>query len=1034
MKALTSKTSLLACGGRLSLCLLLSSSLLALPAFATDALWENSATITVAPQIDASNFVNTGTISINTTLPFETAHTLNFTNSGTMINSPGWLFDDSAPSTGNRQSADNFINLNGGLVQSLDSLGLAFVSIGIGTGTSSTSYLLVDASNVVNKGTLSVGGGGLLKITGTNVNMARGALDVTPIQSTGSFVIGGTNFLNDAGITDVYWGQTNGLAFNSATIYNGTTATAPRHPVQMGVGGPTIGTSFSVSQPFVAGYSNATQLAALTLTNSDGSFTNILVPTNIIKQAVFVGISDTNIMSVAVTFLPSSTFTNPFQTVSVQFALQSTNVITGNIEVTPLYFYDTLAAETNRGLDFNIGAAGERPANYGLSRIDDGRFAAGAPGNVTPDRAFLYDPATFTNAIVVGEYAGYAANVDNLVSEPPPTTGGAVTNFPGRVQISADTLDMTATRVRGQGAIIVKANHLLSSAGAALDCENLSFDLGSSNGLLNFSGLSKQSVIRLKGELLAWSGLWSNSMNIVITNNFSVTNTFDTNGVPISTNATPVPLTITVSIGLYALVLDGSQLAARLPVITWDLVTHGTDVVLNDSMNLVDALLLDGQSLTINGNVALTSTTLQNNSGQSVTTALNDWVFTNAPNLLFFTNNGSLTVPKEAHFGDDRPVPYSDFVNAGTLRAGSITVDSTYIENDSVISANVGPLTLTGNIGKFQGGQTTSRGDVDLNFTDLKFFSHRISASGVLNFDVSDALSDAGPTSSNVFVTRFGFNLMEKPNTGDLLGTTFQDSAPNFAEVDHTWAGQDRGASASGYSDNVALGKLILAISSAFPTQFPLFVFSGANGQNGLYVDLLDLTSLGTNYLSMLQINPSITIYYAAAKLGFTPPPNSAGIPQEPEEFLNGQFGGHLVWVSSFAGPNSSTAVLVNGVTVLMNTALRNSKIIDSDGDGIPNFYDSTPLGGSTPTPPGGSLVLGPGLLNRVAPQPVFSLNWNALANTAYRVEMTTDLAHPNWQLVTTYTNTSPATANVTISDTNNVSTRQRFYRVRVSP
>jgi hypothetical protein len=226
---------------------------------------------------------------------------------------------------------------------------------------------------------------------------------------------------------------------------------------------------------------------------------------------------------------------------------------------------------------------------------------------------------------------------------------------------------------------------------------------------------------------------------------------------------------------------------------------------------------------------------------------------------------------------------------------------------------------------------------------------------------------------------------------------------------------------------------LVLTVQSTIPSQIPLFVFNGTNGQSGLYVDLLDLTSLGSNYTTMLQINPNVTLYYAAAKLSFTPPPNSSGIPQEPEEFLNGQFGGHLVWVSSFAGPNSSTAVFVNGQTVLMNTALRNSKIIDSDGDGIPNYYDSTPLGGSTGTPPAG-FVLGPGLLNRAGSQPVFSLSWNALANTAYRVEMTSDLANPNWQLVTSYTNVSPATANVTISDTNNLSGRQRFYRVRIIP
>src|SRR6478735_3591027 len=64
---------------------------------AADAFWDNSATVTDPPQIDATNFVNSGVIDIFTTLPFETSDTLNYTNSGTMIASPGWFFD-TAPS------------------------------------------------------------------------------------------------------------------------------------------------------------------------------------------------------------------------------------------------------------------------------------------------------------------------------------------------------------------------------------------------------------------------------------------------------------------------------------------------------------------------------------------------------------------------------------------------------------------------------------------------------------------------------------------------------------------------------------------------------------------------------------------------------------------------------------------------------------------------------------------------------------------------------------------------------------------------
>lgn len=1003
---------------------------------AADAVWDNSGTVTAPPQIDATNFVNSGLINIFTSLPFETSDTLNYTNSGTMIGSPGWFFVTSPSNTGQDRAAANFVNLNDGLVQAQD--GGRIVTIG--TASAAVSYLVVAASNIVNKGTLSVGNG-VLNLRGTNVNVARSALEVTALQPRGSVIIGQTNYINDVGINDVWWGQTNGFFFNSAAVWNGSIATAPPHLVQRGIGGGFGQVSFSIAPDVVSGFSNTISFSPLTLTNSDGSTTNILVPTNVVKQAVFVGLSDPSIISAAVHYFPSTSITNPFRTVAIEFVMNSTNVITQLPDQTSLFFYDTLASETNRGVGFNVGAGGlppfvpQRPANYDLSRIDDGRFAAGLNGNVTPDRNYLFDPQTYSNSIVVGEYAGYNAQVDNLATEPPPVTPGTVTNFPGRVQITAENLDLRNTRIRGEGEVTIKANHLLSSAGAAVDCENLSYNLGSTNGLLNITGLSKQSVIRLKGNLIAWSAVWTNLATLVFTNNFVVTNTVDTNGVVTGTNAISSPITNTVGINLYAMVLDAQNLGGRFPVITWDLVLHSTDAVINDPLSVVESFFMDSKSLTVNGTLVLTSTSLQNTFGQSVTTSLNDWFFTNAPNLLHLTNNGTINVADEAHFGDDRSFPYSDFVNKGSLVAGSIDLASTYVENDGSMNATVGPMDLAGTIGKFQGGSISSGGDINLMFSDLKFLSHTINASGALNFDVTGALSDAGAGSSNTFTVVNGFNLLVKPSVGDLLGTTIQDSPPPFVEVDHVWSGQDRGASAAGYSDNVAIGRLVLTVQDPNPLRAPLFFFTGTNGQRALYVDLLDMTSLGVNYTNIIQIDPSLTIYYAAAKVGFTPPVNSAGIPQEPEEFLNGQFGGHLVWVSGFAGPNSSSAVIVNGQTVLMNTALRNSKIIDSDNDGIPNFFDATPLGGSGGgTPPGSGLVLGPGLLKPVNSQQVFSLNFNALANTAYRVEVSTNLANPNWQLVTSYTNFSPATANVTISDTNNVNGRQRFYRVRVAP
>src|SRR5262249_30626518 len=155
-----------------------------------------------------------------------------------------------------------------------------------------------------------------------------------------------------------------------------------------------------------------------------------------------------------------------------------------------------------------------------------------------------------------------------------------------------------------------------------------------------------------------------------------------------------------------------------------------------------------------------------------------------------------------------------------------------------------------------------------------------------------------------------GVQLNTKPKLGDLLGTTIQDVMPPPLSIHHTtiWAGEDRGASAGGFTNNAAIGKLEFSSQSGNPR----FLYSGAGAQNGLYVDLLDLSAL-TDIDRQLVINNNLTIYFAAARLGFTPPPNADGIPQQPEEYLNGRFGGRLRWVPSFAGPNSSRPVLIGG-------------------------------------------------------------------------------------------------------------------------
>jgi hypothetical protein len=310
----------------------------------------------------------------------------------------------------------------------------------------------------------------------------------------------------------------------------------------------------------------------------------------------------------------------------------------------------------------------------------------------------------------------------------------------------------------------------------------------------------------------------------------------------------------------------------------------------------------------------------------------------------------------------------------------------------------------------------------------VKFNKYQLTSGGGLYLDVRDSLFDAGGSSGNTVHVQYGFTLATFPtnaNTGDLLGTSFQTTAPDFVEIDHYWAAEDRGVSSSGYLNNVALGKLIVGPAG----RFPLFFFAGTGAHNGLYVDLLDLSSLGTNYQSLIDIDPSLTIYFAAAKLSFTPPKNAFGIPQEPEEYLDGLFGGHLRWVNSFAGPNSSVDVIINGQTVSVNKALRFSKIIDSNGDGVPNFYDPNPFNAAPLRLTAAIVPANP------PPAKALAVSWTAAPNTIYQVEFATNMPFSNWQPLLKYTNNAPTSSSITIWDTNApTGGAKRFYRVKTSP
>lgn len=972
---------------------------------ATDATWVNNGTLLEPPNIDALTVINNGSmgtplVPFFTTALFDTSNTQNLTNSGSMYGSLGFRFDNAPRNSsgqliGLRKPAANFHNRVSGSINAIVS------PIILSPSGFRNGQLLIQATNVINQGLLTVGADGLIQVVGTNVNLSRGGFGVLSIDESapvGSFndVPAEGLFLPDFGITDNYWAQTD-MVFRVNTLIgpDGVIRT-PVHGVQVPRPGGGYGSANTALQLFDYQYdalSNvlADSILTLSVTNMDGSETNITIYTNEVRQAAFVQLAPGDFSTaVSIEFVPTSLPTNDYFSALITLYMPTTNVLTGELTYNVAYLQDTLAGELDRGNLTNyfttLGGLDItrtfRPKAYIVSRIQQ---ELGVGGNTPIDTTFFY-PTNSTTNIVSGAYAAYSAHFDNILQRPPNIPPGTATNLTGRAEVQSGSLDISRARLRGEGLLSLQTSHLVSSSNAVVDCENLSLDLGSTNGLLRIQDITKTTAGRVRGDIFVWSAQWSNSYQVVTANYDASTN-------PV----VAMPITNIINVQNHILVYDASQLATVVPAVVQQFHASATNIVMDDDANIVLELQLKGESFTLNGEMNLSG-------------GVPDWRYTNAPGLRYLTNNGTMDIANEAHFGDDGPLPYLAFVNRGTIIAQGQTVVSSYAElagtNNSLSSIYVTAADV-----KVEGGRVNALGDIYFGANNLKLNQGYINSTGRVFLVVTNALYDNGPGSANTIVTRDGFYQTIKPPTGDLLGTAFRSQAPTYAQVNHLWAGRNDGVSTTGYVNNDAIGILALVPEGADP----LFQFGGVDAQNGMYVDLLDL-SLLSDYASQVEIDPNLVIYYAAAKLNFPPPGNLT-----PEEYLDGQFGGRLRWVREFAGPNSSVDVVVNGdQTIKVNKALRNSKVIDSDADGVPNYYDTTPFDG----------VVVQAAIQSTAPNNI-AISWNAAPGVAYRVEYKTQNS-PAWQLLTTTTNTSGAATTLTVTDTS--SDAVRYYRVSYNP
>jgi hypothetical protein len=366
--------------------------------------------------------------------------------------------------------------------------------------------------------------------------------------------------------------------------------------------------------------------------------------------------------------------------------------------------------------------------------------------------------------------------------------------------------------------------------------------------------------------------------------------------------------------------------------------------------------------------------------------------------------------------------PYDNFINHGLISDQGSQIYANYFENGGTFANNIGSFNLQSQNAVLANGSLTAAGGVSITAGSLVASNLVLQSGRSLTLQVTNLLTDTGPANGNVWsvggATFVGLNLPIKPSSGDLLGTTITCTAPGpNKQVVNTWAGTNYGVSFAGYTNNAAIGVLMLDAQGASST----FKFNGIPGiNNALYVDKLVLLDFATNFngsqVFALNISPNMVIYYAQAMV------NGVSVAEK----LNHLNSNRLLWVTNYAGYFNSTSVIytnTDGTTMtnFFNAALRNSSDIDSDGDGIPNGNDSTPFG----VPP------------LITKQPVNLTTTNAIGNATFSVTVSNISALPlsyQWYFnsVALPNTTNVVTTNAVLTLTNATTIQAGIYSVVV--
>jgi hypothetical protein len=446
------------------------------PYYINDAIVSYPGTAPYPPTIDATNFINDSSFTVNFTLQtlpiglplYETWDTVNYTNIGTLMANTGFQFDTQSTASGLHTRAGSFSN--SGLVScgSLNDLTDPFLGEFALLGY---AQCVVNATNISNPGDVDVGEGGLIEFTGANLDLSRSTLT---IEGSGANSSGTGAF----GLNTNLWDPSLNLG--------ATFAETPEFPIA----------------PFFLALTNSTAYMDLRLVSSN---------LNVIRAVFIQDTSGSNVTESVYFGTAGQGFGNG--SVTIQWAGSYLDPASGNTYSNYLYLNDDYVLGTTTNVLPILGV----PINFTFTASQTPLAFLGLP--TAPGFLPLYPPGGITNVYDVANVQLSSGVSTNTVAN------NSITNLPGRVQITGDSnLDLTLATITGQNYISIRSTNQFNGAGGALiQTPYADINLGVTNGFLTVSNVMGGVVPNWGGTVVAWNTRW---LAVDTTGAFPVTNDF----------------------------------------------------------------------------------------------------------------------------------------------------------------------------------------------------------------------------------------------------------------------------------------------------------------------------------------------------------------------------------------------------------------------------------------------------------------------------------------------------------------------------